>query len=207
MICQMARPRQPDPYALAVNAGAIVSAVGLGAIGLAVGRWGSVIGLAAGTLPWLGLALLRPRVMLMPALGRGLSATVITACLLGVAALTWLAAAVVIDLAPSREFFLIAALAASLTASVAVAAGSQSRTWLPAALMGTAILAAVAVLAGFGAWTAACAGCEIGHYHEAPTRSFMFVTWAFVGYMMMSGFAMVTVLFTYAARSFAWRSN
>ena len=49
MICQMARLRQPDPYTLAVNAGAIVSAVGLGAIGsmvadMALGMGMQVVG-------------------------------------------------------------------------------------------------------------------------------------------------------------------
>lgn len=183
----------------AIVLGAILTAAVTGSIGLLFDPVIMLAGAVAGAIPWVCLALLRPRILTTNRLPRHVAASTAIASLVGLGGIAWLVA-LTIGAGGSANAPWLAAGFAALAAAMAVGMLSRALPWLPAAVAILLIAGGIVALTGVGAWAASCPRCPVHEYHDPPTRAFMFVVYTIVGGAAASMYAGMLVLFAYAAR-------
>lgn len=158
----------------------------------------------AAALPWLPLAVMRPRVLAARTLVDGTLALVLLTGALGVLAVAWwLAVAGSMTSTGDTEWVLV--IAAAVSSAVAVGVGSRSVIWLPAAALGAGIVAGLVGWLGFALWTVDCPGCSVAPSSDPLTREFMLAVYTMLGVVVLSGWGCISATSAHLARRISAR--
>ena len=156
----------------------------------------------AAALPWLPLAVVRPRVLGARTIVDG-TLVILTGTLGVLAVAWWVAVAGSMISTGDTEWALL--IAAGLTSAVVVGMWSRSLIWIPAATLGVGILGGLVGWMGFAVWALDCPGCSVAPSSDPLTREFMLAVYTMLGVAVLAGWGCISAASAHIARCIAVR--